>query len=114
MTFFYDGATDPAITDSIAYGSGSYGSAFQSSPAAAGSAPWYQQTLDFVIRAAAVDRYTPKPVQQTGQYQLDQYGNLAQMGSGISVTGQTSFNNNLVMYAALAIGAVFLFSVMKD
>lgn len=116
MTFFYDGATDPAITDSIAYGSGSYGSAFQSSPAAAagGSAPWYQQTLDFVIRAAAVDRYTPKPVQQTGQYQLDKHGNLAQMGSEISVTGQTSVNNNLVMYAALAVGAVFLFSFLKD
>lgn len=78
------------------------------------SGTWWQDTLGFVIKAAAVDRYSPKPIKQTGQYQLDQYGNLVPMGTGIQVTGQTSINNNLVMYAALALGAVLLYSAMKD
>lgn len=84
-------------------------------PVSTGSgATWWQDTLGFVIKAAAVDRYTPKAVQQTSQYQLDKYGNLVPMGAGIQVTGQTSVSNDYMMYAALAVGALLLFSFLKD
>lgn len=98
------GSIDPA------YSGGS-----TSNPLSTGSSSaWWQDTLGFVIKAAAVDRYTPKAVQQTSQYQLDQYGNLVPMGAGIQVTGQTSVSNDYMMYAALAVGALLLFSFLKD
>lgn len=82
-------------------------------PASAGTS-WWQDTLGFVVKAAAIDRYTPKPIQPTGQYQLDRNGNLVPMGTGVYTTGQTTVSNNLVMYAALALGAVLLYSAMKN
>jgi len=101
----------PGIADTVSgWGTGSttpdYGST--------GGSSWWQDTLGFVIKAAAVDRYSPKQIQSTGQYQVDQYGNLVPMGSGVQITGQTSINNNLMMYAVLALGAVLLYSMVKD
>lgn len=105
----YSGSYSPALWDQAS----SWGTSSAPASSSSGTA-WWEDTLQFVIKAAAVDRYSPKPVQQTGQYQLDQYGNLVPMGSGIQITGQTSVPNNTLMYAALALGAVLLFTVMKD
>lgn len=82
-----------------------------------GGTSWWEDTLDFVVRAAASKRFASPQLQSGQAYYVDQAGNVLPMGQ--TVPGQLQggtpavLNSPVVMLAALAFGAVILYKLVK-
>jgi len=72
---------------------------------------WWQDTLGFVIKAAAVKEFAP--VQKNQQYYVDAYGRV--LPAGASVIGQqvAAPQNQLTTLVLLGIGAMLIFKLAQ-
>lgn len=77
-----------------------------------GGSPWYQSTIDFVIRAAASNAFAP--TQQNQQYIVDAQGRLVPAGSVLLGTQvKATQQNPLIVMGAIAIVGLLLFKLVK-
>ncbi|KRB70492.1 hypothetical protein [Noviherbaspirillum sp. Root189] len=78
---------------------------------------WWQQTLDFVVKAAATKKFSTPQLQNGQSYYVDQNGNVVPTGQIINrVPGQlanTMASNPMVMLAGLALVGVVLYKLVK-
>lgn len=74
---------------------------------------WWQQTIDFVIKSAAVKQFQTPQLQSGLMYQLDQNGNPVAIGQvhpyGTTVAQVTS--NPLVLLVGVALVGLLIFKV---
>lgn len=66
---------------------------------------WWQQTLQYIVTAAADSRFRPEYMNGSGMYQLDQYGRVVPVGQPL-ISGATSIRP--VSNQWLLIGGAFL------
>lgn len=77
--------------------------------------PWWQSTVDYVIKSAADDRFGNRQLQGYDGYSVDSQGRLVRSGyptAGNSPVG--AGNNQMLVLGAVAIGLVLLVIVMKS
>lgn len=81
------------------------------------SGAWWENTLDFVVRAAAAKRFASPQLQNGQSYYVDNFGNVVPTGQvipGAPVQAAGALlSNPLVMLAALALTGVLLFKLVK-
>lgn len=78
---------------------------------------WWEQTIDFVARAAAMKRFSSPQLTSGQSYYIDQNGNAVPMGQPLPGQMQPGgiglIDSRLVMLAGLALGAVLLYKLVK-
>jgi hypothetical protein len=80
-------------------------------------ASWWEDTLDFVVRAAATKRFASPQLQSGLSYYIDASGNAVPMGQPLPgqypMQGAQLLNSPVVMLAGLALAAVLLYKLVK-
>lgn len=78
---------------------------------------WYQQTIDFVVRAAAAKRFASPQLQNGQSYYVDPNGNVVPMGQPLpgqlKAGGLGVVDSRIVMLAGLALAGVLLYKLVK-
>lgn len=77
--------------------------------------PWWQSTIDYVIKAAANDRFGNRPLQGYDDYAVDSKGRLVR--SGYPTTGTlpvSTGNNQMLVLGAAALALVLVVVMMKS
>lgn len=80
------------------------------------SPAWWENTLDFVVRAAAAKRFTSPQLQSGQSYYVDGNGNVLPMGQmvpGQPINTNAALGNPMVMLAGLAIGFLIIYKLVK-
>lgn len=81
------------------------------------SRPWYVDTIDFVARAAATNRFMSPQLSNNTMYYVDQNGNTVPMGQptmkGAAPAGVALLNSPVVLLAGLALVGVLLYKLVK-
>lgn len=76
--------------------------------------PWWQQTVDYVIKAAANDRFGNRPLQGYDGYAVDSNGRLVRSGYPAGALPVGTSNNQMLVLGAAALGLVLLVVLMKS
>lgn len=80
-------------------------------------ASWWENTLDFVVRAAAAKQFAAPQLQNGQSYYVDQAGNVLPMGAyasaGSAQIANAATSNRWVMLAGLALAGVLLYKLVK-
>lgn len=78
---------------------------------------WWQDTLDFVVRAAAVKRFSTPQLQSGQSYYVDANGNVLPSGypapGAMPQAAASALSNPMVMMAGLALVGVLLYKLVK-
>lgn len=85
--------------------------------ASADSVSWWQDTLNFVVRAAATKKFASPQLQSGQSYYVDGSGNVLPMGQAAPIianqTAGAVLNNPMVMLAGLALVGVLIYKLVK-
>lgn len=76
---------------------------------------WWENTIDFVVRAAAAKRFSSPQLQSGQSYYVDTSGQVVPMGTPIPGQMQANpvLNNPMVMMAGLLFAGVILYKLVK-
>lgn len=78
---------------------------------------WWENTIDFVVRAAAAKRFASPQLQNGQSYYVDASGNVVPMGQAVAGATTQAVNavatNPLLMLAGLALAGVILYKLVK-
>lgn len=79
--------------------------------------PWYVDTLDFVVKAAATKRFSSPQLDNGTMYYIDNNGNAVPMGQPLT-NGQRPgavglVDSRVIMLAGLALAGVLLYKLVK-
>ncbi|MEC4722943.1 hypothetical protein RY831_27670 [Noviherbaspirillum sp. CPCC 100848] len=76
---------------------------------------WWENTIDFVVRAAAAKRFATPQLQNGQTYYVDAAGNVVPTGYPVPGQAQVNpvLNNPMVMVAGLLFAGVILYKLVK-
>ncbi|HJV86922.1 MAG TPA: hypothetical protein VJ698_15760 [Noviherbaspirillum sp.] len=78
---------------------------------------WWQNTLDFVVRAAATKKYASPQLQNGQSYYVDGMGNVLPMGQPAQIMPNQAagamLGSPVVMLAVMAFAGVILYKLVK-
>ena len=78
--------------------------------------PWYVDTLDFVIKAAATKRFSSPQLDNGTMYYVDNNGNAVPMGQPLNngiAQPMGIIDSRVIMLAGLALAGVLLYKLVK-